>query len=102
MSSAFRAGGTMRRAFIAPSPERRGKIHGRAGEVHFHELGALDAVADVTAFCMLIQALSPDKICASAIHVGSGQVRCAHGLMPSSGTRDRGAVNRHADYGGTV
>lgn len=42
----------------------------------------MDAVADVTAVCYLISKLQPDRICASNIHVGSGQVRCAHGLLP--------------------
>lgn len=83
--------------------EAEGKIHGKApGEVHFHELGALDAVADVTAFCMLIQALSPDKICASAIHVGSGQVRCAHGLMPVPAPATAELLTGIPTYGGTV
>ena len=63
--------------------EAEAKVHNRPiGEVHFHELGSLDAVADVVAFCLLIEQLAPDEIYASAIHVGSGQVRCAHGLMP--------------------
>lgn len=63
--------------------EAEAKVHNRPlGEVHFHELGSLDAVADVTAFCMLIERLAPEEICASAVHVGSGQVSCAHGLLP--------------------
>ena len=51
-------------------------------EVHFHEVGALDAVADVTGVCLALSMLHPDKIAASPIHVGSGMVRCAHGVMP--------------------
>ncbi|MCR5452455.1 MAG: DUF111 family protein, partial [Lachnospiraceae bacterium] len=59
------------------------KVHGVPVEqVHFHEVGALDAVADVTAVCLLLRELAPDQILASPVHVGSGQVRCAHGLMP--------------------
>lgn len=56
--------------------------HKPLGEVHFHELGSLDAVADIVAFCMLVEQFAPDEIRASAVHVGSGQVQCAHGLMP--------------------
>lgn len=52
------------------------------GEVHFHEVGALDAVADVTGVCYLMHLLSPDKTAASPIHLGSGTVRTAHGLLP--------------------
>lgn len=51
-------------------------------QVHFHEVGALDAVADVTAVCLLLHILAPEKIVASPVHLGSGQVRCAHGILP--------------------
>lgn len=51
-------------------------------QVHFHEVGALDAVADVTAVCLLLHILAPEKIIASPVHLGSGQVRCAHGILP--------------------
>lgn len=58
-------------------------VHGVPVEqIHFHEVGALDAVADVTAVCLLLHRLEPDKIVVSPIHVGSGQVRCAHGILP--------------------
>ena len=52
------------------------------GDVHFHEVGALDAVADVTGVCYALYLLQPERILVSPIHVGSGTVRCAHGLMP--------------------
>ena len=42
----------------------------------------MDAVADITAVCLLIHRLHPDTILASPVHVGSGQVRCAHGVLP--------------------
>lgn len=59
------------------------RAHGRpVGEVHFHEVGALDAVADIAAVCWLIAELAPDEIVASPVHVGSGTVRCAHGILP--------------------
>lgn len=51
-------------------------------QVHFHEVGALDAVADVTAVCLLLHMLAPEKIVVSPVHLGSGQVRCAHGILP--------------------
>ena len=51
-------------------------------QVHFHEVGALDAVADVTAVCLLMHMLAPEKIVVSPVHLGSGQVRCAHGILP--------------------
>ena len=57
--------------------------HGvEVGEVHFHEVGALDAVMDVTGVCYLMQMLSPEAVCASTVTVGSGMVHTAHGLLP--------------------
>lgn len=57
--------------------------HGvEVGEVHFHEVGALDAVADVTGVCYLLHLLSPEAVCASPVTVGSGTVHTAHGLLP--------------------
>lgn len=59
------------------------RVHGvPVTEVHFHEVGALDAVADISAVCLMLNRLSPDKIVASPVHVGFGQVRCAHGILP--------------------
>ena len=57
--------------------------HGVAvGEVHFHEVGALDAVMDVTGVCYLMHLLAPEAVWASPVTVGSGTVRTAHGLLP--------------------
>lgn len=50
--------------------------------IHFHEVGTADALADITAVCMLIDSLSPDTIIASPVNVGSGHVHCAHGILP--------------------
>ena len=67
-------------ALIAGAESR---VHGESVElIHFHEVGALDAVADITAVCMLMERLSPDRVIASPIHAGSGHVRCAHGILP--------------------
>lgn len=59
------------------------KVHNTdVSMVHFHELGMLDAIADVVVCCFLIEGLNADKIVVSPINVGSGTVRCAHGLVP--------------------
>ena len=59
------------------------RVHGRpVEEVHFHEVGAWDAVADVVGVCLAMEQLAPDAVCVSPVHVGSGQVRCAHGVLP--------------------
>ena len=51
-------------------------------EIHFHEVGALDAMADIAAVCLLMDALRPDRVVVSPICVGAGSVRCAHGVLP--------------------
>ena len=51
-------------------------------QVHFHEVGALDALADVLCVCALMDALQPQRVLCSPINVGSGQVQCAHGVLP--------------------
>lgn len=63
--------------------EAESHVHGvPMNEIHFHEVGSLDALADITAVCLLMHKLQPTKILASPIHVGSGTVRCAHGILP--------------------
>ncbi|MFI3313053.1 MAG: LarC family nickel insertion protein [Eubacteriales bacterium] len=60
-----------------------GKIHGEVPEqIHFHEVGALDAIADVAGFCHLLERLEVTSVTASPIAVGSGTVKCAHGILP--------------------
>lgn len=59
------------------------QVHGLpVSEVHFHEVGQFDALADIIAVCVLIDLIRPDQIFASPIHVGSGHVHCAHGILP--------------------
>ena len=63
--------------------EAEGRVHGRPVEdIHFHELGTLDALADVLGVCLLLLELAPEKVFASPVNVGSGRVRCAHGVLP--------------------
>ncbi len=62
--------------------EAEGKVHGSTMEnIHFHELGTLDAMADVVSVCYLMHLLKPDRVAASPVHVGSGTVRTAHGEL---------------------
>ena len=57
--------------------------HGKpVTDIHFHEVGTMDAVADITAVCLLLEKLNPERIIASPVNVGSGQVHCAHGILP--------------------
>ena len=71
-------------------------------EVHFHEVGALDAVADVTGVCYALYLLHPDKIVVSPIHVGSGTVRCAHGIMPVPAPATANLLEGVPTYGGSI
>lgn len=58
-------------------------VHGvSVSEIHFHEVGTLDALADITAVCYLLEQLSPERIVASPVQVGYGKIRCAHGILP--------------------
>ncbi|MDO4219022.1 MAG: nickel pincer cofactor biosynthesis protein LarC [Synergistaceae bacterium] len=63
--------------------EAESHVHGApVSEIHFHEVGTMDAITDITAFCMLMDRICPDSILVSPIHVGCGQVKCAHGILP--------------------
>jgi hypothetical protein len=60
-----------------------GKIHGVAPEkVAFHEVGALDSIADIVLACAGIEALGVEKIFVSRLHEGTGWIDCAHGKFP--------------------
>lgn len=83
--------------------EAESRAHGRSVEqIHFHEVGAMDAVADITGVCMLIDELKPDRIVTSKIHVGSGRVRCAHGLLPVPAPATAYILRGVPTYGGAV
>lgn len=59
------------------------QVHGSPIEhIHFHEVGSMDAVADVMAVCFLLHELHAERIIASPVAVGSGTVKCAHGILP--------------------
>jgi hypothetical protein len=59
------------------------KIHGIAiDDVHFHEVGAVDSLADIIGTCLAIEQLAIEKICVSALPWSRGFVKCAHGILP--------------------
>lgn len=79
------------------------EAHGRpVDQIHFHEVGTMDAIADVTAVCLLMNRLAPDEVVVSPIHVGSGQVRCAHGILPVPAPATAFILRDVPIYGGTV
>lgn len=64
--------------------EAEGRLHRRPmAQVHFHEVGSIDAVVDVVGTCAALEALGVDEVRASPIAVGTGMVRSAHGLLPN-------------------
>ena len=78
-------------------------VHGvPVSQIHFHEVGTMDAIADITAVCMLMHELEPDQVIASAIHVGSGQVRCAHGILPVPAPATAHILKGVPIYGGSI
>jgi uncharacterized protein (TIGR00299 family) protein len=63
--------------------EVEAKIHRTTvGKVHFHEVGAMDAIIDVTGAVVGLEALGIDKVYCSPLHLGSGTIECAHGVLP--------------------
>ena len=72
------------------------------GDVHYHEVGALDAVADVVGVCYAMHLLDPDLVTASPVHVGSGTVQCAHGMMPVPAPATAALLKGIPIYGGEV
>lgn len=78
-------------------------VHGHPVEkIHFHEVGELDAIADIVGTCMLLDELAPDRILASPIHVGSGQVHCAHGILPVPAPATARLLQGIPFYSGTI
>lgn len=71
-------------------------------EIHFHEVGTMDAVADITAVCLLLHELAPEQILASPVHVGSGHVHCAHGILPVPAPATAWILRDVPIYGGSV
>lgn len=71
-------------------------------EIHFHEVGTMDAVADITAVCLLMERLSVDKVIVSPVHVGSGHVKCAHGILPVPAPATAYILKDVPIYGGAV
>ena len=80
VSPAVRSHATAVYAAIAGAESR---VHGvPVTDIHFHEVGRLDAIADIVGVCLLLETLAPDKVVCSPVHVGGGYIPTAHGLLP--------------------
>ena len=79
------------------------RVHGApVDQIHFHEVGTLDALADVVGVCWLMHRLTPDAVYASPVHVGAGQVKCAHGILPVPAPATALLLEGIPCYGGAV
>src|SRR5205807_6773099 len=71
-------------AVFAAMAEAEGRLHRRPpGQVHFHELGGVDAIVDVVGTCAGLELLGVDEVWASPVATGTGMVRTAHGMLPN-------------------
>ena len=71
------------KAVYALIAEAESQVHGHpVSEIHFHEVGTMDAVTDVVSVCLLMEEISAEEVVVSPVHVGSGHVHCMHGILP--------------------
>ncbi|MDO4805499.1 MAG: nickel pincer cofactor biosynthesis protein LarC [Lachnospiraceae bacterium] len=83
--------------------EAESRAHGApVSEIHFHEVGMMDAIADVASVCLLMHTLAPARVIASPIHVGSGHVHSAHGILPVPAPATAYILEGVPIYGGKI
>ncbi|MBQ8159918.1 MAG: nickel pincer cofactor biosynthesis protein LarC [Clostridia bacterium] len=91
------------RAVYGIIADAESQVHGHpVSEIHFHEVGTLDAVVDVVGVCLLMDILSPQQVFASPVLVGSGYVRCMHGVLPVPAPATALILKGIPTYGGKV
>lgn len=83
--------------------EAESRVHGvPVSDIHFHEVGTMDALADITTVCLLMKELAVDEVVVSPVHVGSGQVQCAHGILPVPAPATADILRDVPTYGGSI
>ena len=91
------------KAVYALIAEAESRVHGHPiSEIHFHEVGTLDAVADVVGVCLLMDKIGAEKVVASSVHVGAGHVHCMHGILPVPAPATALLLNGIPTFGGQV
>ena len=79
------------------------KAHGcPVDQIHFHEVGELDAIADITLACLALELLNVEQVICSPVCTGFGQVRCAHGTLPVPAPATAWLLEGIPAYAGTV
>ena len=65
--------------------EAEAKVHGTTiDKIHFHEVGAIDSIVDIVGASILLDLLCIDKVYATPVPLGSGFIKCAHGIIPAA------------------
>ena len=83
--------------------EAESRAHGKPiTDIHFHEVGTMDAVADIVGVCVLLEQIAPDRIIVSPLATGYGQVRCAHGILPVPAPATASIIEGIPTYSGDV
>ena len=83
--------------------EAESTVHGvTVSEIHFHEVGTMDAVADICCVCMILEMLDVKAVISSPVHVGSGSVHCAHGILPVPAPATSCILKGIPIYGGEI
>ncbi|MGN1411881.1 MAG: nickel pincer cofactor biosynthesis protein LarC [Oscillospiraceae bacterium] len=83
--------------------EAESHVHGKnVQEIHFHEVGTIDAITDIVGVCLLMEMLSPQKVICSPINTGYGQVRCIHGVLPIPAPATAYIIRNIPIYSGNV
>ena len=83
--------------------EAESKAHGKPiTDIHFHEVGTMDAVADIVGGCVLLEEIAPAKIIVSPLATGFGSVRCAHGILPVPAPATASIIEGNPTYSGNI
>ncbi len=91
------------KAVYALIADAESQVHGRPiSEIHFHEVGTMDAVTDVVSVCLLMEMIAPAEVIASPVHVGRGHVHCMHGILPVPAPATALILQNVPTYGGQI
>jgi uncharacterized protein (TIGR00299 family) protein len=83
--------------------EAESKAHGKpVTDIHFHEVGTMDAVADIVGVCYLLEQIGAGKIVVSPLATGFGSVRCAHGILPVPAPATASIIEGIPTYSGNI